>query len=286
MTQSADNGGRGRGQRSGDRPRAAFRGRCAAAGGLSVLLILGAAAWGQSSPPGDASAAGSNAQPRRANDPAPQQGEAPQLPPQTGDAALAEDDEKRGARVRRTSPRVADWSRMSSEEQAELERFIAKWFPEVWTELQADRETKPRVYRQRMERLAQEVVPLIDQYDQSPKRGELSIREWQLEFRLKVLVSDYLLQTNVERRAKLAKDITDSVTDRFQVRQQRRWLDIVSLEERLARLKELHNEKTTNQDKIIQREVSALLNPAGAVGEGADRPEEPEPESAAQESGD
>lgn len=174
----------------------------------------------------------------------------------------------RSSRARRTIARMADWSRMSAQEQAEFEAFIKNQLPDVSAELELDK-IRPRVYRQHMERLAPKIVPLMDQLDTNPERAELSLREMRAEYRIQALVSEYLQLENrggnPDRLAALEVDIEKQVAERFDVRQKRRKLDIESLEERISFMRKLLDEKYENRVRIINKETKALLNPSAAL---------------------
>ena len=193
--------------------------------------------------------------------------------------------DKRPLRPKRPLARVSEWSRMSEAEKEELEAFVKKEFPEVWAELEADKAKKPRVYNKQMERLAPELVPLMDQRDANPERAGLSIRERQLQFSIQRRVSDYLSEEDEAKQAALEQEIAALVKERFEVRQNRRWLDIRGLEERVARLKQLHVEKNENRDRIIGRELNDLLNPAGVVDDSKDHAEAKDDDDASQGAG-
>ncbi len=186
----------------------------------------------------------------------------------TDDGARDGDEER--SRPRRTGARIADWSRMSAEEQTELENFIRTQLPDIWQELELDRiRQSQRVYRQHMEQLAPKIVPLMDQLDSNPPRAELSLREMRLDYRIQRLVAEFLqLQNkggNPERLTALEQEVVTLVEERFDVRQKRRMMDIESLEQRIAFMRKLHDERNTNRAKITRREADALLNPSAAL---------------------
>ncbi len=189
------------------------------------------------------------------------------VPERSEGAGPAGDAEQISPRPRRRGPRIDDWIRMGDAEKQEFETFVQTRFSEVWTELRADKTDKPRVYRQWMVKLARQLVPLMDELERNPQRGALSIKVAQREFRIKRLVSEYLLEKDKTRLVSLAQQITTAVTERFDARHQRRGLDIANLEDRLKRQKELHREKNANRKRIIRREVNAILNPAGTADE-------------------
>lgn len=181
-----------------------------------------------------------------------------------GEKTKAAGDEKGATRARRVGPREDEWVRMDEVEKEEFEQFVEKSFLEVWAELRAYKADRPRVYKQWMIDLAPQLVPLMEEASRKPVRAVLSIKVVRVDFLIRRLVSEYLLEKDKDKHAKLEQRITEAVTARFDARQERRWLDMTNLEERLRRQKELHKEKNRNRERLIRREVNAILNPAGS----------------------
>ncbi|MCC7292480.1 MAG: hypothetical protein IT449_10520 [Phycisphaerales bacterium] len=166
-------------------------------------------------------------------------------------------------------PSVRDWRHMAARERRALEAFIQQNFPEVWNEVQPLQAGDNRAYNTRMEKLAVELVPIMEEQAENAPRTEILIREKQLEYRIQVLVGEFLQNKDEQRRDKLRQKLRELMSKQFDAAQERRRLDISRLEERLLSLKKLMDEKSRNRDGIIERQVEARLNPAGT----SDKPE-------------
>lgn len=166
-------------------------------------------------------------------------------------------------------PTVRDWRHMAARERRALEAFIQQNFPEVWHEVQPLQTGDNRAYNTRMEKLAVELVPIMEEQAENAPRAEILIREKQLEYRIQEVVSDFLQNKDEQRREKIRQKLRELMGKQFDAAQERRRLDINRLEERLLSLKKLMDEKSRNRDGIIERQVESRLNPGGA----SDKPE-------------
>ncbi|MBI5288822.1 MAG: hypothetical protein HY873_07605 [Chloroflexi bacterium] len=166
-------------------------------------------------------------------------------------------------------PSVRDWRHMAARERRALEAFIQQNFPEVWNEVQPLQAGDNRAYNTRMEKLAAELVPIMEEQAENAPRTEILIREKQLEYRIQELVNEFLQNKDEQRRDKIRQKLRELMSKQFDAAQERRRLDISRLEERLLSLKKLMDEKSRNRDGIIERQVEARLNPAGT----SDKPE-------------
>lgn len=159
-------------------------------------------------------------------------------------------------------PRVVEWRHMAARERKAIEQFIEKFFPEIWQEVAPLKESDLRGYNARMEHLARELVPLMDQRRENEGRGDILIREKQCEFRIQELVAEYLLHNDAQRRERIRHKLRELVGRQFDAAQERRRLDVQRLEERIMALKRLIEEKSQNREAIIARQVEMRLNPS------------------------
>lgn len=159
---------------------------------------------------------------------------------------------------------VRDWRHMSAQERRRFELFVERSFPEVWNELQPQRERDARAYNKRMERLAVELMPIFEEQAENADRAEILIREKHLEMRIQEIVAEYMLTKDESARAKSRALLIDLVGKLFDAVEERRILDIRRLEERLAVLKQRVAENSRDRDSIIARQVELHLNPTPA----------------------
>ncbi|GIK17435.1 MAG: hypothetical protein BroJett003_23990 [Planctomycetota bacterium] len=161
-------------------------------------------------------------------------------------------------------PTVRDWRHMSAQERRRFELFVERSFPEVWNELQPQRERDARAYNKRMERLAVELMPIFEEQAENADRAAILIREKQLEMRIQEVVAEFMLAKDEPARAKSRALLIDLVGKLFDAVEERRILDIRRLEERLAVLKQRVAENSRDRDTIIARQVELHLNPTPA----------------------
>lgn len=156
---------------------------------------------------------------------------------------------------------VRDWRHMSAQERRRFELFVERSFPEVWNELQPQRERDARAYNKRMERLAVELMPIFEEQAENADRAAILIREKHLEMRIQEVVAEFMLAKDESARVKSRALLIDLVGKLFDAVEERRILDIRRLEERLAVLKQRVAENSRDRDTIIARQVELHLNP-------------------------
>lgn len=159
--------------------------------------------------------------------------------------------------------RITEWERMSAEERQELESFISCFFHAVWVELKASQKENPAFYDSQMSRLAPELVPLIDRLVDKKDYTIFQIKEKQLTYELQKLQSEYLRETNVRNKERIAKEIARRLGERIDVQQEKRRLDLKRLEPRIEALRSMIEEVDQNRDALIKRDQDAFLNPTG-----------------------
>lgn len=160
------------------------------------------------------------------------------------------------------APRAIEWRHMTARDRKSIEQFVEKYFPDVWKEISPLKDSDSKSYNARMERLAREMLPLMEQQQENEGRGDILIREKQLEFRIQELVTEYLNNDDPQRRDRVRRKLGDLVGKQFDAAQERRRLDVQRLEERILALKRLIEEKSQNRDAIITRQIDIRLNPS------------------------
>jgi hypothetical protein len=71
-------------------------------------------------------------------------------------------------------------------------------------------------------------------------------------------------------KAGIAQQLSEVISQQFDLRQQMRENELTALEEQVRRLRELHNKRTTQKDKIVKDRVEQLLRDADGLGWGND----------------
>jgi hypothetical protein len=98
-----------------------------------------------------------------------------------------------------------------------------------------------------------------------PEMYKLAKAENDLDRRTHEVAQEYR-ETTKDQRAKLREDLKKLVTEQFQVRQQRRKLELTRFEEELKRLRDAADRREKNSQQIIDKRVSELLHEDSEVG--------------------
>jgi hypothetical protein len=90
---------------------------------------------------------------------------------------------------------------------------------------------------------------------------ELQGKDIELEQRSQELAWEYAHGPK-EGREKLKKEIVELVNKQFDVRQQRRTLELKRLEEELKRLRDMLERRTKARKELVEKRVADLVGPA------------------------
>lgn len=93
-----------------------------------------------------------------------------------------------------------------------------------------------------------------------PDRFKLLQADAELDRQIKELVRQYKYETNPEQKEVLRKKITELCTKHFEVRQQRRELDLARMKAWLSQMEQAVEKSRLNKDKIIEQRVNSLLD--------------------------
>ena len=93
-----------------------------------------------------------------------------------------------------------------------------------------------------------------------PERFKLLQKDFELDRKIKDLVRQYKSETNSEQKEVLKKEISELCTKHFEVRQQRRELDLARMKAWLNQIEQDINKSRQNKDKIIEQRINSLLD--------------------------
>jgi hypothetical protein len=96
--------------------------------------------------------------------------------------------------------------------------------------------------------------------------AKLFDEDFELERRTQRLADDYRSARNDEERTKARSILQDAVKKHFEVRQQRRTLELKRLEEQLERLRESVAKRAEQEKEIIDARLRELIGDADDVG--------------------
>ena len=91
-----------------------------------------------------------------------------------------------------------------------------------------------------------------------PEMRELIKRNFELEHQARRLASEYEAAPE-PRKDEIKQEVEKLVNEQFDVRQQRRHLELKRLEEQLQELREAVKQREESRKKLIDRRVSSLL---------------------------
>lgn len=93
-----------------------------------------------------------------------------------------------------------------------------------------------------------------------PERFKLLQKDFELDRKIKGLVRQYKAETNSEQKEALKKEISELCVKHFEVRQQRRELDLSRMKAWLNQIEQDIDKSRQNKDKIIEQRINSLLD--------------------------
>ena len=161
--------------------------------------------------------------------------------------------------------------------------FIEEHFPKISVELERVKGDNPRQFQRRMNRLAPRIREVMDVMERDPERGALLIKERKLDFEAMQLAATVRRGDGEPDRVRLR--MRDLSCEMFDLRQQRRHLEIRRIEARLDELKTRVAEAEAMRDKLIEKETAERLERIEAWRQRSDSDEEAAPEMADDDEG-
>ena len=152
------------------------------------------------------------------------------------------------------------WDRLDDQERRRLRAFVQEHFPEVFAELEWLEANRPRQAINRMRRFAPEMLRFRELMKRNPGQARLAIEERRLDLKIVVRVRDYWASDSEIDRAELRDEITELVQRLFDVRLQRRKLEVERLRDRLEGLQRRLEHAEENRDAMIERQISGKLD--------------------------
>ena len=101
---------------------------------------------------------------------------------------------------------------------------------------------------------------MFDMQRRDPEMFKLMREDLELEQQSRALATEYQ-HASKENREKLKQQIVELVNKQFDVRQQRRTLELKRLEDELKRLRDMLERRTKARKELIEKRVSELVGP-------------------------
>ncbi len=176
-------------------------------------------------------------------------------------------------------PRPPSWREMSDKQRGELHHFMDEHFPRMVVELDRLKESAPKRYERRMERVAPEMRRLMDIGERDPHRATVMIRERQVGLQLQQLARNYQAASEDDEKARIRKSVRELASQEFDNRLERRNMEVRQLETKLAELKSRLSEMESVREDMLDRRTRELLErkPKRDGDEADDRPANREP---------
>jgi len=141
----------------------------------------------------------------------------------------------------------------------EIEAFIHEHFPMLSVELDRVRRNNPRVHERRFSRLAPQIARLMDLYRRDPPQGALLVRERRLDMEMRLLAMRFRRADNDADRDRIQRQLREAAGEFFDIRHERRSLEIQEMETRITELRERHEQAARLREPLIEREVRERL---------------------------
>jgi hypothetical protein len=204
----------------------------------------------------------------------------PRNPPPPPDAMDEEDEDEMSDFPRRQAPRPprVEWDRsgrgphrgaprdgippdfrLSDEQIATLLEFAREYLPEHAARLERLREDDPAMYRRALRRLAPHLFRMKEVYDRDPRGiGPLIIEDFKLEERVREFAERYRQAATDTDKTAAAAELRAVLVRQWEVRMERRRLELAELERRLAEQRERLEQRAARRDEMIQRQFDRL----------------------------
>ncbi len=152
--------------------------------------------------------------------------------------------------------------RLPDEERQRLMHFIEEHFPMLYLDIERRQGGEPGDGPGRLRRAIPEMLRLMDMMETDPQRGTLMIQERRIAMEIRHVMRQYRSTREEENRARLRVRLRELCTQAFDVRHQRRELEIQELEIRLNELKQRHVQTDEMRDELIDQAVKDRLDRA------------------------
>ncbi|MEK6675737.1 MAG: hypothetical protein AABZ47_08790 [Planctomycetota bacterium] len=148
---------------------------------------------------------------------------------------------------------------MTEVERNQLREFIREHFPIISEELDRLRDRTPELYERRLRRIAPEMRRLFELVRSDPQRGLLMIQERKLDMQVRLIARRYHMARDDQERAELRFEVRKKAEQLFDLRRQRRELEIQELETRITDLRNRLKETALRREQVIDEDVREFL---------------------------
>lgn len=142
----------------------------------------------------------------------------------------------------------------------ELMKFAREHFPEKAERLEQLRREDPAMFRMFSRRILPRLARLKEAYDRDPNGiGKFLIQDHRFQEEIDRLARDYRDQRDEAGRRELAQKIKDLLRQQWDVRMQRRHLELAEIEKRLAEQRKQLEDRQAHQQEMIERQFQRVV---------------------------
>lgn len=152
------------------------------------------------------------------------------------------------------------WDRINDTQRRRLRAFVQEHFPEMYAELEWLEAHRPAQAKNRMRRFAPDMFRLHRLLQDHPRQARLAIKERRLDLQVHVRVRDYWASDSEIDRAELRDEIAERMESLFDVRLQRRKIEVERLRKRLEGLERRLEHAQENRETMIERQLAEKLD--------------------------
>ena len=171
--------------------------------------------------------------------------------------AYSQDVRRRAKRPLTTQEKVIPVLTPEDEEGA-LE-YLQESDPQKALNLLSIRESNPAYYHKLISRYAYEIKVLNRLKETDPEKYDRLVNEKRMDRESRMLANNYRITENAEEKAQIKNNLESILNKIFDERQLNRKDEIERLENRLAELKRINQERLVNKEKIINLRIEKLL---------------------------
>lgn len=147
----------------------------------------------------------------------------------------------------------------SKEEIEELLAFAKEHFPEMAEHASELRESDPAMFRRLMRRVLPRLRMMKDVYDRDPQGlGRLVIADHRLNEKIRRAARDYRRAVEGDAKKAAGDQLRALLAEQWDVRMERRRLELADFEKRLAEQKRRLDERAARRDELLQQQFDRL----------------------------
>jgi len=148
------------------------------------------------------------------------------------------------------------------EQERRVLEFVKEHFPNVWERIEKQRRGNMEKFRYTLREFGPAILRLMDAMSRNPELGKVMMEDYKLELEIRDLIRRYHAEAATsDEKDSLKSQLRELLARQFDVRQQRRKLEIEALQKRIDEQKKRIQERERNKQALIDSELFRRLNP-------------------------